>query len=122
MQLVREVLDKQIVDRNGFKTGKVDDLQLELREDEWPVVREIVSQHGALAQRLGKTMMRVGEWLREKILGMSPDVEPTVIGWEHVTHIDVVVHLDLDRNEAGVLRSEQAVWDRWIRHLPFAER
>ena len=31
MQLAREVLDKEIVDRDGFKAGKVDDLLLEVR-------------------------------------------------------------------------------------------
>lgn len=115
-------MDKEIVDRDGLKCGKVDDLLFELREGERPVVRAIVTQHGALAPLLGSRISRVVAWLRALILGPGNDTEPMMIGWEHVTHIDVTVHVDLDRRDAGFLESEDAIWDRWIRHIPFAER
>ena len=121
-QLVRDVLDKGLVDSDGFKVGKVDDLLLELREGECPSVRAIVTQHGALTPYLGKTVERVAAWLREHLLGLGPEVEPITIPWDQVTRIDVVVHLDLRRNEVDLCKSEGAVWERWIKHLPFAER
>lgn len=122
MHLAREVLDKEILDRDGFKGGKVDDLLLELRGDEPPAVRAILSQHGALARVLGSRPARWGAWLRTRTLGLGADVAPVEIGWKHVTRIDVTVHIDLNRTDADLLRSERAVWERWISRLPLANR
>jgi hypothetical protein len=49
-------------------------------------------------------------------------VAPIEIGWEHVTRIDVTVHVDLDRHDGGLMRSERALWERWISRLPLANR
>lgn len=122
MHLAHEVLDKEILDRDGFKGGKVDDLLLELRDGEPPVVRAILTQHGAVAQVLGGRAARWGAWLRVRTLGLGADVAPIEIGWEHVTRIDVTVHVDIDRHEGGLMRSERAVWERWISRLPLARR
>src|SRR5256885_3713284 len=122
MYLAREVLDKEILDCDGFKGGKVDDLLLELRDGEPPVVRAILTQHGALACHLGRPIAHLSDWLRRTVLGLGPDVRPVEIGWEHVTRIDVTVHIDLDREQAGLMRSEQAIWERWISRLPLAQR
>jgi hypothetical protein len=122
MELVREVLDHGLVDRDGFKAGKIDDLRLELRAGERPVVRALVTQHGALARHPGGVIGHLGRWLRARLLGPDAAVGPVAIDWEHVTHIDVVVHLDLDREAAGLQRDEAAIWARWIRHLPWADR
>jgi hypothetical protein len=56
------------------------------------------------------------------VLGFGDDVTPIVIDWEHVTQIDVIVHIDLERDRAGLLRSERAIWERWVSHLPWARR
>jgi len=122
MQLRREVLDKEILDCEGFKGGKVDDLLLELRAGEPPVVRAILTQHGALARLLGPHLARLSAWLRARVLAMGPEVVPVEIGWEHVTRIDVAVHLDLDRKTVDLMRSEDAIWERWISRLPVARR
>lgn len=122
MRLAREILDKEILDRDGFKGGKVDDLLLELRAGEPPVVRAIITQHGAVARVLGRRAARWGAWVRAWALGVGPDVAPIELGWEHVTRIDVTVHIDLDRHEGGLMRSERAVWERWISRLPWARR
>jgi sporulation protein YlmC with PRC-barrel domain len=122
MHLIREVLDKEILDRDGFKGGKVDDVLLELRDGEPPVVRAILTQHGAVARVLGRRVARWGAWARTWALGFGADVAPIEIGWEHVTRIDVTVHVDLDRHEGGLMRSEWALWQRWISRLPLAKR
>lgn len=122
MYLVREVMDKEILDCDGFKGGKVDDLLLELRDGEPPVVQAILTQHGALAQALGSRVARCSAWLRARALGLSAEMPPIAIGWEHVTRIDVTVHIDLSRADADLLRSERALWARWISRLPLARR
>lgn len=122
MQLGREILDKEILDCAGFKGGKVDDVLLELRAGKRPVVRAIVTQHGALARLLGPTLAGLGALVRARLLALGPEVTPVEIGWEHVIRIDVAVHIDLDRKTTGLMRSEEAVWERWISHLPLARR
>jgi sporulation protein YlmC with PRC-barrel domain len=120
MQLFGDVMDKEIVDCNGRKAGKVDDLLLDLREGR-PVVRAIITGHGSLAPLLGSKIAGLVGWFRERLLGESHS-EPVRIGWEHVTHIDVVVHLDVDRHTAGLVETDKLVWERWISRLPFSER
>jgi len=122
MRLAREVLDKEILDCDGFKGGKVDDLLLELRAGEPPIVRAIVTQQGALARVLGRRTERLNAWLRAWALGQGPEVAPVEIGWAHVTRIDVTVHIDLSRIDADLLRGDKAVWERWISRLPWARR
>lgn len=123
MYLARDVLDKEIVDRQGYKAGKVDGILLELTEaGEPPIVRAIVTQQGALARALGHSWARLSVWFQDWFLGLPPDTRPVNLGWEHIAAIDVVVHTDISRREFGMLRSEDAVWDRWIKPLPWADR
>jgi len=93
MYLARDVLDKEILDRDGFKGGKVDDLLLEWRADGPPMVRALVTQHGALARLLPGPLRRLGRWLRHAVLDLDPDLAPVEIAWRHVTRIDVTVRI-----------------------------
>ena len=120
MFLFRDVMDKQLVDRHGHKAGKVDDIVLEMRPGRPPAVRAIVSGRGSVAPILSSRMARTVSWLQERLLGKA--LAPAKIDWNHVTRIDVAVHLDLDRQEAHLTQTEDALWERWIRHLPWAER
>jgi sporulation protein YlmC with PRC-barrel domain len=120
--LAKEVLDKGLVDRDGHKAGKVDDLILEIRDGHGPVVSTIRCGRGDLASHLGRNVEALAAWLRRHILGPEGDVPPAEIGWEHVTQIDVVVHLDLDRVQSDLIHTQNAIWARWVRRIPWAER
>jgi sporulation protein YlmC with PRC-barrel domain len=122
MPLGRSVLDKELLDCNGAKAGKVDDLRLQLRPGARPVVAAIVTGQGTLSRYLGSWTTRLATAWRRHALHLAADGEPVEIGWEHVTRIDVTVQIDLDRDALGVMRVEDAIWDRWIRHLPWARR
>ena len=117
MFLFRHVMDKELVDREGFKAGKVDDIVLELRPGELPVVRGILTSHGALIPLLPRPVRRLVTWLEQHILGIDA-IEPSEVAWEHVSSIDVAVHLDVEREEAGLMHTEQRIWRRLIRPLP----
>lgn len=54
MDLLRDVLDKQIVDRDSIFLGRVDGIVLELRDNEPPRVDRIELGFPVLARRLGK--------------------------------------------------------------------
>lgn len=120
MFVFRDVMDKELVDRDGYKAGKVDDLLLELEPGELPAVKAILTGHGTSASLMPAWLTRITEWIEEHLLDLP--IQPFTIGWDHVTSIDVVVHLDLDREKDGLLDTEHAIWNRWIKHLPWAER
>lgn len=122
MFLFRDVMDKQIVDRYGFKAGKVDDILLELSEGERPVVRGIITGYGSLTRLLGTPVERLVTWLGHHLLGLPGDVNPVILDWEKVMAIDIVVHVDIDREDAHLMESKDILWKRWVRRLPFSER
>ncbi|HEX8919149.1 MAG TPA: hypothetical protein VF898_11650 [Chloroflexota bacterium] len=121
MLLFRDIVDKQLVDCHGHKAGKVVDVLLEPRSHDVPVVQFIVTGPGASVAILPSWLGRAATWLEAHILG-TPTIEPKHIAWHHVSHIDVVVHLDVDRESADLLSTEHTLWQRWLRHIPWAER
>jgi sporulation protein YlmC with PRC-barrel domain len=121
MYLFRHVMDKELVDRAGFKAGKVDDIVLEMRSGDVPAVRAIVTSHGALIPILPPLIGRMVTWLERQILGLGT-FEPREVAWKHVSHIDVVVHLDLKREDAGLIHTQETIWRRYIQPLPGGSR
>lgn len=121
MFLFRDVADKQLVDCHGHKAGKVDDIMVELRPGRYPVVRAIVTGHGSARPIFPPWITRLAAWCERQILGIATD-RPAMIEWKHVSHIDVAVHIDLDRTQAGLMDTERAIWERWIKHIPGAQR
>ncbi|HET7483396.1 MAG TPA: hypothetical protein VFK89_11100 [Actinomycetota bacterium] len=110
LDLGLDLLDRLILDSTGEPCGRVDDLELELRDDV-PVVTAILTNPGALATRLGG---RVGSviahlWRRFHDLG---DPRPIRIPWDLVVRVDFAVHIAVERHEFGLTRSEE-----WARTL-----
>lgn len=120
MYLFRDVMDKELVDRDGHKAGKVDDIVLQLRPGELPAVRAILTGHGALTPILPAPIAHLARWLEQRILSIDA-LEAQTVAWEHVSHIDVAVHLDVDRVEANLMRTEEAISRRYIERLPGAD-
>lgn len=121
MFLFRDVIDKQIVDCHDDKAGKVDDILLELCPGERPAVRAIVTGHGAAAAVLPGPIAWFVRWMERAVLGLD-GIKPITIDWEYVTKIDVTVHLDLDRRRDRLTETEESVWRRWIKPLPWSQR
>lgn len=124
MDLGKHVVDKELLDCDGLRAGKADDLLLEIAEAgadgvvPFPVVTAIITGPMALSIDLPRPV----QWLTRliyRLLGLTrPD--PITIDWEHVTAIDVVVHLDIDREAAGIMALAEAVDRRYIGRLPGA--
>jgi sporulation protein YlmC with PRC-barrel domain len=121
MYVFRDIMDKQLVDCEGDKMGRVDDLLLELRPGETPAVRSILSGHGSGTVIFPSFLEGFARWLQERVLGLDA-VEPIEIGWEHVKYITVAVHLDVDRQDVGGTDTEHRLWERWLGPLPGSRR
>lgn len=115
------VIDHGIMDRDGRRAGRVDDLLIELCEDgrgrERLVLREIVS--GPLPRPASRLLTAIARFCY-RLLGVR-DPRPATIAWSHVRMIDVAVHLDVDREEAG-LRKVDGACERIVRRIPAAEK
>ncbi|MBZ9761217.1 hypothetical protein LB553_10050 [Mesorhizobium sp. CA8] len=110
MQLLRDILDKQVVDREQVKIGKVDGLVAELRQGKPPRLVAVELGSIALARRLGA---RPGRWtvqLAAKVSGKR-QARPHRIAWNKVRDIGVDIEFDID-----VRRTKILAWQRWLRN------
>ena len=116
-----ELLDRQLVDRDGLLAGKVDDLEFSLSDDgdELPNLVAILSGLGALASHIGG---RTGRWLAavEQRLANEPESTPSRIPYEFVTDLGAAVHLSADRDELDSSRAERWTRDVIITNIPGA--
>src|SRR4051794_36545240 len=116
MDLIREVLDKQVLDRREEKMGKVDGIVLELREDGPPRLAFLEIGPSALAHRFSPLL---GEWMEAlaRHLGVS-DGRPLRVAPRAIREVLVDVKVDVDARETAAMAWEQWVAERIVRALP----
>jgi sporulation protein YlmC with PRC-barrel domain len=108
MLLVRDVLDKQLLDRQGNKMGKVDGLVLERGTEGPPRVLYLEVGSVTLAHRLGA---RMGHWA-SRLAHRLADVhaESYRIPWTRVRGVTLEVTVDEAEEE-----TRGNVVERWLR-------
>jgi sporulation protein YlmC with PRC-barrel domain len=105
MDIGREILDQQLVDRTGVNIGKVDGVMLELREGSAPRVSAVLTGGHLFARRLHP---RIESWMRKLTSGWGPEShEPFRIPWSKVKKIGVDVKVDIEADRV-------IPWERWI--------
>jgi sporulation protein YlmC with PRC-barrel domain len=109
MELVHDVLDKQVVDRNGVKMGRIDGIVVELRPAQPPKLVAIELGTIAIAHRIGPRTARVVRWLVSRVSNADRR-QPHRIEWKHIADIGLDVRLDLDVGETTVHD-----WQKWLR-------
>jgi hypothetical protein len=114
-----ELLDRQLLDSEGKPCGNVDDLEFEVGASGLPVLTNILVGPGALGPAIGGWPGRVitAVWRR-----LHPDKNPAPlrVSWADVERIDYAIHLTVQREEAGLTRSEDWVRDHIIGRIPGA--
>src|SRR5947207_112289 len=94
MDLVRDLLDRQLVDKHGRNIGRVDGILLELRPDGAPRVAAMELGSVTLARRLHPAL---GRWWRTFALRWLPvPVEPVRISLSTLRDVGVDIELDVD--------------------------
>jgi sporulation protein YlmC with PRC-barrel domain len=109
MKLARDIIDKQLVDKNQTKMGKVDGLVLTLESGKQPVVSSLEIGSITLARRIGKRAERLVRRLKRR-LGAPRSQEPYRVPWRKVKDIGVDIELALDVRETPVFD-----WQDWLR-------
>jgi sporulation protein YlmC with PRC-barrel domain len=109
LDIVRQVLDNQVVDKNHVHCGKVDDILIDIDGD--PKVTGIIIGNGAESSRLPE----LARWISRKLFG----TQQVKIPWEDVLVITEVVKLAKDAKDYGL--DERKGWTyNLISRLPGA--
>jgi hypothetical protein len=108
VDLIRDCLDKQLVDRNGCKMGRVDGIVIEVGDGRKPIVTAI--QVGAVCQasRLHPGLGRIVRSLSKRWGVVSND--PFRVPWSKVVAggIEAIAGVDAESTPA-------LAWELWLR-------
>ena len=116
--VVRDLLDKQLVDADDRRIGKVDGLVLEYRDDEPLRLASIEVGAMTLGRRLHPRLERWAAAL-ERWLGVGRG-EPYRIPFAKVRGIGLNIKVDLDVRQTPILAWQRWVRDHIIKHIPGA--
>ena len=121
LELVYEVLDLQVVDVNGRRCGRVDDIELDLGENlESGSAVALLVGDGVYPDRMPGTLLpRLARRLvGEEMLGRNVIRVP----WEEIDEIGPAVKLKRPAEELGLGRTEDALSPIMSRLLMVPER
>lgn len=105
MDLVRDLLDKKVVDRNGRALGRVDSVILEIDSGSAPRVGAIEIGPEVLAHRLHPVFGRMVEAL-EHLLRLDAG-RPVRFAWTSVIEFEPQVKVDVAFQDTAAARIEQ---------------
>jgi hypothetical protein len=112
------LLDRQLLDRDGRPVAKIDDIEIELvATDELPTVTAMLCGPAALGKRFGPRTGAFFEALRG-LLRREPSDTPASIPMDLVTDIGPAVKLAADRASLPVNDVEQFLNQHLIGHIP----
>ena len=111
MDLVRDVLDKRLVDREDCEMGRVDGLVMQFGEHSQPRITHIEIGGSALWTRLHPSLTR---FAAKVALRWGPRrTAPVRIPWSRVVTAGKDIKLDVEAKETGAID-----WEIWIaRHI-----
>jgi sporulation protein YlmC with PRC-barrel domain len=108
MDLIKDVLDNQVVDATGWKMGKVDGIVIVVREGQPPLLSYIEIGAVTLARRLHP---RLGDWVASRLRGLKDDrAHDCTIPWAAVRDVGIDVEVDRHADATPV-----GAWERWLR-------
>jgi hypothetical protein len=109
MEVIRDVLDKQLIDRHGRPMGKADGVIMEMEEGAQPRLSFI--ETGAITQA-ARLHERLAKWVEALVgrAGAERESECYRIPWSKavVTGIDITVNVEAEETPA-------LTFERWLR-------
>ena len=115
MDVVRDVLDKSVIDRNGREMGRVDGILIEQQPGQPVHLTAVLIGPAALGDRLHPALGRVVRRI-EKRFGVDGD-RPARVAFSDIDEIETKVRLRLAIGETAVAAVEQRLRS-WVVRLP----
>lgn len=114
------LLDRQIVDRDGDPVGKVDDVEFGVGDDGVPYVVALLVGQEVLGERIGGEL---GSWLAGSARRMRTDrhPKPLRIGYDLVSEVDAAVRLSVKRDLLPDAPLENWLREHLVRRIPGAQ-
>jgi sporulation protein YlmC with PRC-barrel domain len=116
MNIVRDVLDKKILDCDGVEVGRVDGVLFEFEDGSQPRMTTLEIGGEILAARVARWLVPITRWLaaawgpkRDAIVGIE---------WNHVARVERDLHLDIRADDTQALAWEHWLSDRVIKRIP----
>jgi sporulation protein YlmC with PRC-barrel domain len=116
MDLVRDVLDKKLIDREECEMGRVSGLLMHVSENAQPRITHILVGGPTLWMRVSPFFGRISKRLA-RTWGPKRN-EPVKIPWSRVETVGREVKLDVEGKETGALDWELWVAKHIIEHIP----
>jgi hypothetical protein len=118
-----QLLDRQVIDRNGVSIGKVDDLELTPSDepDGLPIVSGILCGQAALARRFNRRLGRGVQHLR-RVIDPADDPRPGCIPFGTVIRTSPQIVVDLERRDAPTAAVEQWLGREVVSRIPGGRR
>jgi len=116
MDLIRDVLDKKLVDREDCDMGRVSGLLMHVGEKTQPRVTHILIGGPTLWMRVNPVLGRISKRLG-RVWGPKRS-EPVRIPWSRVETIGRDIKLDVVAKETGALDWELWLAKHVIEHIP----
>jgi sporulation protein YlmC with PRC-barrel domain len=114
MDLVYRVLDDQLVDVDGRRCGRVDDLEFDGGPGEQPRLSAILSGSGMWHRRMPRVLRTAGA----RIFGTGVLGEDVIrVPWEQVDDVTSAIRLKAKATELGLAQGDQAA-ARFVRKFP----
>ena len=118
MHIVRDLLDKQLIDVNWQQMGRIDGLAMEVSRGEQPRITTLCVGGTVLTQRVPGFLGRWASALVQRF-GVRRGA-PFPIPWSRVMRVDRVIRVDVNSDESGAMASSQWVRDHIIDRIPGA--
>jgi len=109
VDVVHDLLDKQLVDKSDLPFARVDGVLIELRDGRPPRVAYVVAGGTVLAGRLGRRLARWAAAIRRR-WGDRDEPKPTRIACSDLEHRGTVWKADVDARDTPAME-----WELWLR-------
>lgn len=120
LPLVRDVLDKQVLDPDKCKVGKVDGILLQLRANRPPRVIAMEISQSSAWRRLHHRLGDLADWLRARF-EPGQDQRARIL-FEHFMRGGIDVHVDVPWKRTRALAWEDWLEERVIARIPGGRR
>jgi hypothetical protein len=114
--LVRDLLDSQLVDRDGEAMGCVDGIVMSWSADAPPRVTHLELGGATLARRLPRPFQGMLGWLAHKLTPRGD--EPYRIEVARIMHVGRNIQIDIDAARSAARASERWVRDHITSRIP----